>query len=804
MTDEPTVDTSALFPEGEPPGGEDTALDPAVAALGKSLAELDIVDMETFCEICKTSRAGDDTALVVEGLKRAGKLTSYQAEKLADGSIDDIRFDDYVLQEKLGEGGMGEVFKARNIHLGRLEAIKTVLHVENKTETLSKRFQQEARVLARLEHPGITPIYKVGRCRSTDFIAMKYVEGEDLKTKVSQARKADQSINIWDGCRWICEAADALGYAHRQNIIHRDIKPGNLMITNEGKVIVLDMGIARLTDPTASKQGSGITIQHRGLGTPEFMPPEQWADATAVTPASDLYALGCTLFYVLTGKVPYKRKGMVELMRAHMSDPIPQLTDVRPDAPTGLNRIIDRMLAKNPEDRYGSAEELVADLQPFVHGRPTEKTTDLKHFDTHRRRPEQQQPQAPKEHWKKGSATATARRRSAWLVPAVTLLLLAGGGIGGWIFLKPALTDIGKPGAKARKAQVPPAHVDAAKVMAKTEKAQQAPPDSRTGPASTSGTQTTAPSKKDKQEPAKADRTPAREDIDYAAEINRFLAKHQQAHQNIWSSPDKLLAAAQTLPSFAGVQDQESLQQLITEIEALTEKTRMPSGEPVIPDWAKEYQKQHAQDWPTLEQLWAFVKQSTDGASLTDAQGKALLSPEGIVGKKTNDLRRERQVKEWLTQFQASHKNIWSTPRELADFVGKRPLATDADLDALKQSVVKETAVRKDPFDDLNISPSMATELNLAIRALKRIFAVHALPRDPDFVLEAILVDADGNSVKQVRVEEDVYIRFRIEQDAFLTLVQFDEWAMYAEGIEDQHVRPCRQRLVPAAQEPLF
>lgn len=350
-------------------GSLGTNLRPDVQALGRKLVEFELIDPEGFMTCCQTSEDVDSTS-IIQALEQSGKLTPYQASRITQGSVSDIQFDDYVLIDRLGAGGMGEVFKARNLHLGRIEAIKTIHGAAQQSEALVRRFQQEARVLARLEHPAIVPIYRVGRFGNSDYIAMKFVEGVDLRAKVEEAEEKGNQIPVGTACRWISEAADALSHAHQHNVIHRDIKPGNLMVSDVGRIIVLDMGIARLADPVGPRS-AGLTLQSRGMGTPEFMPPEQWADATAVTPESDIYALGCTLFFLLVGKVPFKRDTMVDLMRAHAKEAPPDLCKLRSEIPDGLNRVVAKMLAKSPADRYHTMQQLIVDLLPYVEELPS-------------------------------------------------------------------------------------------------------------------------------------------------------------------------------------------------------------------------------------------------------------------------------------------------------------------------------------------------------------------------------------------------------------------------------------------------
>lgn len=330
--------------------------------LEAKLAEFEIVEKDEFRTI--SDSLGRDTGRILKHLAESGKITDFQRERIAAGSIENVVFDDYVILDRIGAGGMGEVFKARNRQLNRIEAIKTIRTAAEEGSTALQRFRREAHVLAKLEHPSIVPIYKVGAYEGVHYIAMKYVDGEDLRVKSERAAAEERPIPIDLACRWISQAASALGHAHKLNIVHRDIKPGNLMVTRDGRLYVLDMGIARLTDATESKGGQ-LTRQNIAVGTPEFMPPEQWADATAVAPETDVYALGCTLFYVLVGRPPFTGKSMMDLMAAHAGEAPPRASQYRADVPEGLDAAIQKMLAKRPEQRFRTADEVIAALAPY-------------------------------------------------------------------------------------------------------------------------------------------------------------------------------------------------------------------------------------------------------------------------------------------------------------------------------------------------------------------------------------------------------------------------------------------------------
>lgn len=311
-------------------------------------------------------------------------LTAYQAEQLLCGNAGRLRFRHYLILDRLGAGGMGEVFMIRNLNLDRLEAMKTVLRAASKVpvdaQTAAQaRFKREAQLLARLNHPNITTIYDAGREGDVDFITMEFVAGEDLRTIVKKSAAEGGSMPVPWACAQIAAAANALHHAHAAGIVHRDIKPSNLMLTRDGVLKVLDMGIARLwggTQPTATS----LTQQAHGLGTPDVMPPEQWLDAAAVTPAADIYSLGCTFYYLLTGEMPFKGDSVGKLMYAHLEQQPPKPSQHRSDVPAEIDDVVAKMLAKRPEDRYASAAEVAETLRPFFEERPAAVRTGRRGF----------------------------------------------------------------------------------------------------------------------------------------------------------------------------------------------------------------------------------------------------------------------------------------------------------------------------------------------------------------------------------------------------------------------------------------
>jgi serine/threonine-protein kinase len=291
-------------------------------------------------------------------------LTRYQARQILAGNTQHLRLGKYLILDELGAGGMGKVYKAYNPVLGRIEAIKIVSStIMDGSPVGLARFAQEAKFLARLEHPFITTIYDSGTIRDTPFITMAYVPGRNLQRVVRDAKDANETLSIVWVLKAIKDLASALEYAHSKGIVHRDVKPNNIMLADSGQVCLLDLGLARmlrddqehtrprLTDPTK-----------RGMGTPEVMPPEQWASPSEVGPTSDIYSLGCTLFYLLSSTMPFKANSPTDYMHAHMNADRPDLSERDPNIPRPLARLVQKMMAIDPKDRFANCKELVESL----------------------------------------------------------------------------------------------------------------------------------------------------------------------------------------------------------------------------------------------------------------------------------------------------------------------------------------------------------------------------------------------------------------------------------------------------------
>lgn len=283
---------------------------------------------------------------------------SDRAEAVGGGGAQELVLGNYVLLEKLGEGGMGQVYKARHRRLDRVVAIKTLRSELDCSREAISRFQREVRAAARLSHPNIVVAYDANESGGIPFLVMEYVDGQDLSSLV----RGQGPLSVATAVDYLLQAARGLEYAHRQGVLHRDIKPSNLIVDRSGTLRILDMGLARI-EATESGGDSSLTDSGQLLGTVDYLSPEQALDARQVDARADIYSLGCTLHYLLLGKPPYEGDTAAKLILAHREQDIPSLRASRPDVPDWLDALFQSMLAKEPEGRPQTMGEVIAALQ---------------------------------------------------------------------------------------------------------------------------------------------------------------------------------------------------------------------------------------------------------------------------------------------------------------------------------------------------------------------------------------------------------------------------------------------------------
>ncbi len=270
-------------------------------------------------------------------------------------------FGDYRLMEELGRGGMGVVYRARQETLNRTVALKMILSGQLATEADVKRFRAEAEAAARLDHPGIVPVYEVGRHDGKHYFSMAFVEGESLAHRLAQGLPAPRQA-----AELTRQVAEAVAYAHVEGVVHRDLKPANILIDKAGQPRLTDFGLAKWVEGDG-----GLTATGEILGTPSYMPPEQaGGKRDQVGPLSDVYALGAVLYCLLTGRPPFQADNPLDtLLQVLDRDPVPP-RQLNAAVPRDLETVCLKRLEKEPKRRYGSAQELVADLDRFLRGEP--------------------------------------------------------------------------------------------------------------------------------------------------------------------------------------------------------------------------------------------------------------------------------------------------------------------------------------------------------------------------------------------------------------------------------------------------
>ena len=264
-------------------------------------------------------------------------------------------FGDFKLRKKLGEGGMGTVYLGHQASLDRPCAVKVLSKEFAAKPGFVERFIREARAMAKINHPNVVDCYAVGEDKGFNYVAMELIDGQSMQDWVDQLGK----LSVADAISVTLVCADALHYAHELSMIHRDVKPDNILVTKSGLVKVSDMGLAKAVD----EDDMGLTQSGTGLGTPHYMAPDQARNAKHVDRRVDIYALGCTLYHFLTGKTPFSGNSMVELIVNKEKGKFTSARRENSDVPERLDLIIDKAMAAKPEHRYQTFVELIHDLE---------------------------------------------------------------------------------------------------------------------------------------------------------------------------------------------------------------------------------------------------------------------------------------------------------------------------------------------------------------------------------------------------------------------------------------------------------
>lgn len=311
----------------------------------------------------------EDPAKVAGAMRKAGLVTEWHTDKLLTGKYKGFFLGKYKLLGHIGSGGMSSVYLAEHTRMHDKRAIKVLPRTRVKDATYLARFQLEAKAIASLNHPNIVSAFDIDNEGDTHYIVMEYVDGVDLQVLV----RRDGPLEAGTAAQLLAQAADGLQHAHQRGVIHRDVKPANLLLDNEGRVRLLDMGLALV----AAQDEQSLTVAHNEnvLGTADYLAPEQALNSHKVDHRADIYGLGCTLYYLLTGRPPFPDGTLAQRIAKHQSEMPPSIKKLRPDCPGEIEGICVKMIQKDPQYRYQSAADVADALRKFAATAPARQLT---------------------------------------------------------------------------------------------------------------------------------------------------------------------------------------------------------------------------------------------------------------------------------------------------------------------------------------------------------------------------------------------------------------------------------------------
>jgi len=312
------------------------------------------------------SRRKINPAILKELMIELGYITASQAERLKTGIKESKaaahKIPGYKIIGKLGSGAMAVVYKARQLSLNRMVAIKILPKRFSENPEYVERFYKEGQAAGRLNHPNIVQAIDVGEAAGYHYFVMEYVEGKTIADDLTAGNVFEEA----EALDIIIQVANALAHAHACSLIHRDVKPKNIMISTNGTVKLADMGLAReTTDIEAAQSEVG-----KAYGTPYYIAPEQIRGKMDIDGRADIYGLGATLYHMLTGRVPFMAEDSADVMRKHLREKLIPPDHINTSLSAGVSEVIEIMLAKRKEDRYNDIEELLTDLEALREGRP--------------------------------------------------------------------------------------------------------------------------------------------------------------------------------------------------------------------------------------------------------------------------------------------------------------------------------------------------------------------------------------------------------------------------------------------------
>ncbi len=363
--------TDQRLAEGTSTGGFETMLGKIVVRGGFATPE----EVELCSSLLSDASQTDDPRTLGDLLIEQGFVTDRQLKRLrgdfeAKKSTEQIP--GYKIKGKLGAGAMATVFLARQLSLDRLVAIKILPKKFSDNEKFIERFYKEGRAAAKLNHPNIVAAFDVGKAAEHHYFVMEYVDGPTVYDRIKQGKRIREA----EATQVAIQVAYALQHAHQRGFVHRDIKPKNIMISKHGVVKLADLGLARaMSDKDAAEAEAG-----RAYGTPYYISPEQIRGEVQIGPAADIYGLGATFYHMVTGKVPFGGKNPSAVMHKHLKSELIPPDHLVSKLSAGCGQVIEMMMAKDRNDRYHNATDLLADLKLIAKGRPphfAHKSLDL-------------------------------------------------------------------------------------------------------------------------------------------------------------------------------------------------------------------------------------------------------------------------------------------------------------------------------------------------------------------------------------------------------------------------------------------
>ena len=328
------------------------------ATFFERIYESGLLARDELDSISRSLEAPTSASLEAE-LLRLNKLNQFQIDWIYAGDQRRLVLGQNRLLEEIGQGGMGNVYRAEHQTMRREVAVKVINERALNSERSRKRFMLEVQTAAKLLHPNIVTAHDAGEKDDVPYLVMEYVDGMNLRHYV----RSNGPFSFLLAINYLKQAATGLQYAHEQGVIHRDIKPSNLLLDNTECIKILDLGLARYQQPDAESDSEEITKDRHIVGTVEYMSPEQATEGASIDERSDIYSLGCSLYYLLTGKPPFHRSTPVKTLVAHRLDPIPLLRTFNPDIPNLLESVFRKMVAKHPDDRYQTMDEIIGALE---------------------------------------------------------------------------------------------------------------------------------------------------------------------------------------------------------------------------------------------------------------------------------------------------------------------------------------------------------------------------------------------------------------------------------------------------------